>query len=607
MRVVLVTTGLAIAVAGLAMLTYDLMVYRASWAADLSTEAAILARSTAPALEFDDHDLAERNLVALQARSGVLAAALYTANGDLYAAYVRGNFDLPKHLRSGEFLRVSGDRVDLAQPIRRDGETLGFIYLRAEYNIWGRVGAYLSIFVLVTLPSMALAFLLASRLQRGITEPLDSVAEAAREIATQRNYAVRARKTWNDEIGVVVDAFNNMLEEVETRSHELREADRRKDEFLATLAHELRNPLAPIRHAVRLLESSAITDGQRRWAREVISRQVHRMALLLDDLLDVSRITRGRLELRIETVGLEALVRAAVETVRPLIDAKQHQLSIELPEQPMTLKVDPLRLSQSLSNLLTNATKYTDPGGQISLVVRLLPTELLMSVKDNGIGFDEHSSAEMFTMFAQVQSSLDRAEGGLGIGLALVRGLIALHGGTVEASSPGIGRGSEFVIHLPRSVLLAVTPGRLAPEAQPVPTPAAGGLKILVADDNRDAADSMAMILELSGHDVSVAHSGEEALQIGRQILPAVMILDIGMPGLSGYEVAVTVRQESWGTDVLLMAVTGWGQTGDKERAKAVGFDYHLTKPVDLDQVEQLLRSFQNARLATTRASDEVS
>jgi CheY-like chemotaxis protein len=277
----------------------------------------------------------------------------------------------------------------------------------------------------------------------------------------------------------------------------------------------------------------------------------------------------------------------------------------------MTLKVDPLRLSQSLSNLLTNATKYTDPGGQISLMVRLLPTELLMSVKDNGIGFDQQSFAEMFTMFAQVQSSLDRAEGGLGIGLALVRGLIALHGGTIEASSPGIGRGSEFVIHLPRSVVLAVGPAAATAEAKPMPTPTpmqdAGGLKILVADDNRDAADSMAMILELSGHDVSVAHSGEEALQIARRIVPAVMILDIGMPGLSGYDVAVSVRQEPWGSDVLLMAVTGWGQAGDKERAKAAGFNHHLTKPVDLDQVEALLRDFPGARLDTRRASDEVS
>lgn len=596
MRVVLLTTGLAIGVAGLAMLTHDLLVYRASWASDLSTEAAILARSIAPALDFDDRELAQRDVSALQARPEVLAAALYSASGRLEAAYERGSSRVPAILRDGEFLKVSGDRAELAQPIRRDGETLGFIYLRAAYDVWGRVRAYLSISVLVTLSSMTLAFLLASRLQRGIIEPLDSVAEAAREIVVHRNYGVRARKTWDDEIGMVVDAFNNMLEEVETRSHELREADRRKDEFLATLAHELRNPLAPIRHSVRLLESSEITEGQRRWAREVISRQVQRMALLLDDLLDVSRITRGRLELKVETIELESLVRAAVETVRPLLESKQHRLSLELPPEPMTLKVDPLRLSQSLSNLLTNAAKYTDPGGQIALRVRLLPTELSMSVKDNGIGFDAQSFSEMFTMFAQVQSSIDRAEGGLGIGLALVRGLVALHGGTVEASSPGLGCGSEFVIHLPRAVVLAIgapgTPG----DAKPWPARPPGGLQVIVADDNRDAADSMAMILELSGHEVSVAHSGEQALGLARQSPPAAMILDIGMPDLSGYEVAAAIRREAWGAEVMLLAVTGWGQGADKERAKAAGFDHHLTKPVDIDYLEMLLREPRHAR-----------
>jgi signal transduction histidine kinase/CheY-like chemotaxis protein len=590
MRVVLLTTALAIGLAGLAMLTHDLLVYRSSWASDLSTQAAILALSTAPALEFDDHDLAQRNVSALQVRHEVLAAALYTASGDLYASYARGVADLPPHLRDGEFLRVHGDLAELAQPIRRGGETLGFIYLRAAYDIWGRVGAYLGIFFLVTLPCMAVAFLLASRLQRRITEPLDSVAGAAREIVIHRNYAIRAKKTSDDEIGVLVDAFNNMLEEVETRSHELREADRRKDEFLATLAHELRNPLAPIRHAVRLLESGEITQGQRRWAREVISRQVQRMALLLDDLLDVSRITRGRLDLKFEIVELKSLVMAAVETVRPLLDAKQHALSIELPDESITLKVDPLRLSQSLSNLLTNAAKYTDPGGQISLKVRLLPSGLSISVKDNGIGFDAQSFAEMFTMFAQVKSSIDRAEGGLGIGLALVKGLIALHGGTVEAMSPGLGRGSEFVIHLPATAVVARGEPAGAPDPKPAPEAGNERLKVVVADDNRDAADSMAMILRLSGHEVWVAHSGEEALQIGRQVSPDVMILDIGMPALSGYEVATAVRAETWGRDVLLLAVTGWGQAGDKDKAKLAGFNHHLTKPVDLDQVEQLLR-----------------
>jgi CheY-like chemotaxis protein len=225
----------------------------------------------------------------------------------------------------------------------------------------------------------------------------------------------------------------------------------------------------------------------------------------------------------------------------------------------------------------------------------LLPNELSMSVKDNGIGFDAQSFTEMFTMFAQVKSSIDRAEGGLGIGLALVRGLIALHGGTVEATSPGLGRGSEFVIRLPRSVVVAVGASGGRGEAKTAPAAGNGELLVLVADDNRDAADSMAMILKLSGYQVAVAYSGEEALQIARRSSPAVMILDIGMPGMSGYEVAAAVRRELWGEGILLLAITGWGQAGDKDRARVAGFDHHLTKPVDLDLVEQLLREFRPA------------
>jgi PAS domain S-box-containing protein len=754
MRVVLLTTCIAVWVAGAAMLTLDLSVYRKSWASDLSNEAAILARSTAPALEFDDHAVAERNLAALQARPQVLVAAIYSANGRIYASYVRPGTSAPPPATPAPGLRMAGERIELAQPIQRNGETLGVIYLEARYDILGRMSAFLGIFVLVTLLSLAVAFLFSSWLQAGITEPLDAMAGVAREIVSRRDYSLRARKVSDDEIGVVVDAFNNMLEEVQSRSqaleqsnralqeevavrestqaalsvatarlestmaaaeigswvwdvrsnkfttdrnlaalyglddelalngdpslhHEhihpedlravqaaeanalrtgvlpstefrvmlpngserwmarrgkvqldadgkaifvsglliditaqkaaekalrtgeklLREADRRKDEFLATLAHELRNPLAPIRHAVKLLESKGVDERKRQWAREVISRQVQRMALLLDDLLDVSRITRGRLDLKIEAVDLESLVGAAVETARPLIESKHHQLTIELPPQPVTLAVDPLRLSQSLSNLLTNAAKYTDPRGRIALTVKQHADEITVSVKDNGIGFEPEALHGMFEMFAQVDSAIDRAEGGLGIGLALVRGLIALHGGTVEGCSTGPGFGSEFIIHLPAS---AVVPTSLEPDGDAVaPSPSARearDLKVLVADDNRDAADSLAMVLEMSRYQVLVAHTGEQALRIARQTLPHAMILDIGMPDITGYDVARQIRREPWGGDVLLLAITGWGQREDKERASAAGFDYHLTKPVDADQVEKLLRGFCDSR-----------
>jgi PAS domain S-box-containing protein len=376
----------------------------------------------------------------------------------------------------------------------------------------------------------------------------------------------------------------------------LLEADRRKDEFLATLAHELRNPLAPIRNAVRILDSDAADERQRKWGREVIARQVQRMSLLLDDLLDVARITRGQLELKKDYVDLKSVVNVAVETARPLLDAKRHQLTVSLPPTTISLEADPLRLSQVIGNLLTNAAKYTDPDGRIELQARMNHGELLISIRDNGIGLAEEVLPGLFTMFSQVNSAIDRAEGGLGIGLALVKGLVALHGGRVEVRSDGLGRGSEFTVHLPQRVIAA-------PLAAP-PETASGAAnasdvrrgRVLVADDNRDAADSLSLVLRFMGYEVFTAFDGAEALEIGARERPQAAIIDIGMPGMSGHEVARRVRREAWGRHAVLIALTGWGQDQDKQAARAAGFDEHLTKPVDPDQVESVLARHLPAR-----------
>ena len=604
MRVVLLTTAIAVLVAGIATLAHEIYVYRTTWVADLSTEAAILALSTGPALAFDDRPLAQRSLDAIEARRRVVVAAIYTPDGKLYASFVRkGEASAPDQLPP-EGVRSSGERVELVQAVQRNGEMLGTLYLRAKYEIVGRLEDYLGIFILVALTSLTLAYFLSKKLQKGITEPLDAIAAVAREIVGGRDYSLRANKISDDEIGVVVDAFNKMLAEVQSRSVALAEADRRKDEFLATLAHELRNPLAPIRHAVKLLETRSAQERQHQWARDVISRQVQRMALLLDDLLDVSRITRGRLDLKVEPVDLDSVVGAAVETARPLIESKHHQLYITLPPQPLRLMADPLRLSQSLSNLLTNAAKYTDASGQITLTVSLLPGEIMMSVKDTGIGFEQSALPGMFEMFSQVDSAIDRSEGGLGIGLALVKGLIELHDGTIDGFSAGLGTGCEFRIHLPltRVIDRAAAPAKDKPQAR---SKTQARFRILVADDNRDAADSMALLLEISGYEVLVAHSGEEALRIAGENLPHAAVLDIGMPDITGYEVARRIRSEHWGSAVLLIAMTGWGQQEDKARATAAGFDQHLTKPVDPDQVDALLHAFFDAAAAADSAADE--
>jgi signal transduction histidine kinase len=367
----------------------------------------------------------------------------------------------------------------------------------------------------------------------------------------------------------------------------LRVADRRKDEFLATLAHELRNPLAPIRHAATISKLPRSTEAQKKWAQDVIDRQVDHMARLLDDLLEVSRITRGKLELRKERLVLNDSLAAAVETARPLIEAREHGLVVELPSTPVHIDADPVRFAQIFGNLLTNAAKYTDPGGLIHVRARIVGTDAVISVQDNGIGISPELLPQLFEMFTQATSALDRSEGGLGIGLSLARGLAVMHGGSIEARSAGLGMGSEFEVRLP----IAPTPqdgvdADLDPSAHRL-----GGrpLRVLVADDNRDNSDSSAVLLRMQGHEVRTAYSGREALTAAAEFAPQVALLDIGMPEMNGYEVARHLRATQWGAHMLLVAVTGWGQDDDRRRAEAAGFDHHLAKPIDLATLELLL------------------
>lgn len=607
---VLVTTAIALLVAGLAMLAHDLQVSRRAWAADMATEASILALSTAPALAFDDRAVAERNLSALQARHDILATALYRPDGRLYADYVRpAAVPLPVLLRTPEGTHVRGEQIEVVQHIQHNGEWLGTIYLRAHYDVLGRMKAYLGILTFVTLLGMFIALAFSVGLQRMISQPLESIAIVARKVVEERDYSLRVEQSTDDEIGLVIEAFNDMLNEMQQRTRALeasntslrneivtreaaeealRDADRRKDEFLATLAHELRNPLAPIRHATRILDSTAASDAQKQWAREVIARQVQHMALLLDDLLDISRITRGRLELKKEYVSLDKLVASAVETARPLIDAKQHTLASRLPPGPVGLYVDPLRMSQSLSNILTNAAKYTDPQGRITLTAQLRAYGIDIAVSDTGIGLSEEALPKVFEMFSQVEGALERSQGGLGIGLSLVRGLVGLHGGMVTADSPGLGKGSTFTIQLTQASLIqpALPP---SPLSQPVAPMAGASARVLVADDNRDSAESLAVLLRVPGHQVFQAYCGTDALAVAQRERPDVLILDIGMPDLSGYEVAERLRNEPWARNALFIALTGWGQKEDQERALRAGFNRHFTKPIDARDLEALI------------------
>jgi PAS domain S-box-containing protein len=368
----------------------------------------------------------------------------------------------------------------------------------------------------------------------------------------------------------------------------LRDADRRKDEFLALLAHELRNPLAPIRYALATSRKAGRTLEQQKRAEEVIERQVAHMSRLLDDLLDVSRITHGTLELKKTRTELTLVLGAAIEAARPILDSKHHTLSLDLPKQTLRLEADPVRLAQVFSNLLINAAKYTDAGGSIELRATREGSAVVVAVRDNGIGISADMMPRLFTLFSQAHTALGRSEGGLGVGLALARGLVSLHGGRVEARSDGPGRGSEFIVRLPVGVA--------ASEVSQVEVSADGpatdaGLKILVVDDSRDAADTCATVLELSGHEVQTAYSGRRALELARTFRPHALLLDIGLPDVNGYELARTIRAAPWAEGMVLIAVTGWGQDEDRRRALQAGFDHHLTKPIAAETLESLLQS----------------
>jgi len=367
----------------------------------------------------------------------------------------------------------------------------------------------------------------------------------------------------------------------------LSDADRRKNEFLAMLAHELRNPLAPISNAARALRLGGEAESLRS-ASDMLERQVQQMSRLVDDLLDMSRITRGKIELRKEPLELAPVVHHAVEAARALYRNMDHELTVTMPDEAMEVSADPTRLAQVIGNLLNNACKFTDRGGHVWLTVEKDGHEAVIRVRDNGIGIAPEHIPGLWEMFAQVDTSLDRSRGGLGIGLTLVKTLVEMHGGTVHAQSEGPMRGSEFTVRLP--VLSdVVRPASHAAVVEP-PSPAVRR-RVLIVDDSEDGAESLAILLQLGGHETHVAHDGVEALEVAEKVRPDVVLLDIGLPRLNGYEVCHRLRKEPWARNLAVVALTGWGQDEDRHRSREAGFDAHLVKPVDHDALLKLLAS----------------
>jgi PAS domain S-box-containing protein len=388
---------------------------------------------------------------------------------------------------------------------------------------------------------------------------------------------VRGRTIANPEgpprrIGVCIDITDRKHDE-----QALQEADRRKNDFLATLAHELRNPLAPIRNAVELLRLKGELTADKRGPTDVIDRQARALTRLVDDLLDISRITQNRLELRREPANLAMIVEAAVESSRPLIDAGRHALEVKLPDEPVFLLADVTRLAQVISNLLNNAARYSDKRGRIEVSVRRDLMDAIICVSDEGIGIPTAMLGHIFEMFVQVDRAHERGRGGLGVGLALSKQLIEMHGGAITAQSPGPGLGSTFEIRLPVSPEVESSV-KVVTSLDDHPT---SRLRLLVVDDNKDSVDSLSTLLRLMGNDVYQAYDGVEAVDAVHSYRPDVVLLDVGLPGRSGYEAARLIRGESWGQDVVLIALTGWGQEQDRKRSREAGFDHHLVKPVD--------------------------
>ncbi|HEV8613629.1 MAG TPA: ATP-binding protein, partial [Gemmatimonadales bacterium] len=384
-------------------------------------------------------------------------------------------------------------------------------------------------------------------------------------------------------------------------AEQLQAADRRKDEFLALLAHELRNPLAPMRNAINILRLKESQDPDVLWCRGVIERQATQLTRLVDDLLDVSRITLGKIKLRLQPLDLAAVVARAVETSRPLIDAHRHELIVTLPEAPVRVEGDRARLIQVIANLLNNAAKYQNEGGTIALIVERDANSTVITVRDRGIGVAPEMLSEIFELFSQGERTLDRAQGGLGIGLSLVKTVVSLHGGSVSAASDGIGRGSEFSIRLP-CLLQELDGYRPSDEGETTEVPDCPPLRILVVDDSRDSADSLSKLLQLAGHEVLTAHEAEQALHLAATAQPSVVLLDIGLPGMDGYEVCRRLRQSGL-TNALIVAMTGYGLERDRRRSQEAGFDTHMVKPVPPGELMKLMAGHAVGRRAGSAVS----
>ncbi|MBA4263959.1 MAG: hypothetical protein C0453_02660 [Comamonadaceae bacterium] len=606
-RAAVMTTLVAILLNAAALLIHEWFSYRKAWVDSIQTTANLMTDASVAALEFKDPKAAHRTLAMLGSKPQIQSAALYDLTGTLFASFSRaaGGFDEGRHVRiTPSEPRFRGSTLEGTYPVQRDGELLGTLYLTAHHDIGARLAEFAVILLLFSGLCVVGASMLFGRLQRRITAPLEAMARVAQEVTASHNWSLRAPPSGYSDVGQLVDAFNSLLSECQASTSELehealsrrhvelqlRQADHQKNVFLATLAHELRNPLAPMTSAVALLQMPNATSTTTDKAVQVLDRQLKHIVRLINDLLDASRISTGQLSIALQPLDIAALVATSIEEAEAL--ARQQGVTLRLHPTPEMLCVDgdPVRLAQVFSNLLNNACRYTPSGGKVDVHLVGEPASVFVFVQDTGVGVAPGMQKRIFDLFEQADKSIERGNAGLGVGLTLSRQIVELHKGQLTMTSAGQGMGSCFIVQLPRLKCI----GELAIHTTGPQTVRLRRLQILLADDNVDLADNFAELLRASGHAVDVVHDGEAALQAARDSVPDIALLDIGMPKLDGLEVARQLRGAEATSEILLVAISGWGSDADKAKAELAGFDHYLVKPVQpAELVEILVDAFE--------------
>jgi signal transduction histidine kinase/ActR/RegA family two-component response regulator len=599
----LASSVIALVFAGVGVFTWDVVQYRREITRDLSAQARTIAENSTASITFEDSRSAGETLAVLEIHPNVEYACMFRADGSLFATYFRdGGGACPA--AAGDMLDVGWRDAQIIAPINFNGRRIGSLLIHRDMtDVIERLSVLGAILTALLAFAVLLAALVGHRMQRTIADPLLALAKTARVVSDTKNYSLRGDVRSNDEVGTVVLAFNDMLDRVQERNAELSQANRLKDEFLATLSHELRTPLNAILGWIRIVRSADLPPNTRTRALESIERNAALQARLIEDLLEVSRIVTGKLHLQTGRTDLAAIVDAAVEIVQPAAAAKNIAITTTINPRPAMTNGDPDRLQQVVWNLLSNAVKFTPPGGRIAVQLRL-DSGYLLTVTDNGLGIDPAMLPQMFQPFRQIDASPTREQGGLGLGLAIVRQLVELHGGTVSARSQGAGTGATFEVRLP-SVLPAEEPQRRerrrvsASPVRATRSPLLSGVEVLVVDDEADARELLKTVFESYGATVTPVASAAEAMREVERSVPHVIVSDVGMPVEDGFSLMRRIREkpDRAGGDVPAIALTAYASAADREAALAAGYQAHVAKPFEPADVARLVHELTRPTL----------